>query len=857
MARLTYLRRRHATFGLSLLALSALTGCFPEPDLAKLACDDNQQCPSGYLCRVPGRAGGCCKPDDLTCGQIDAAASDGLDAMPTTTDATETAMDGVHPPTDGAPSTTDARLAAVDSTPTQVRSIDAADDRVGPSGDGAADSRGGAPADVPLAPDLGTPPADAPPDLKPTDTPTTGIADCDPLTNPANGSVIGESTKPGSTATYACSIGYRLSQSVTRTCQPDGTWSGAAPTCSLVDCGPLSAPTSGSVSATITTYGSIANYSCATGYGPSGSSTRTCQANGIWSGTAPSCVASDCPSLPEPTGGTVSAPTLTVGSTATYSCGTGHQMHGTATRTCQADRTWAGTAPTCTIIDCGPPPALANGAVSAPITTYGSTATYSCTATGYHLSGNATRTCQADISWSGTAPTCVLVDCGAPLAPTNGTVSAPITTYGSTATYSCTTTGYHLSGSATRTCQADSSWGTAPTCVLVDCGGLSAPANGTVDVPGTTYGSQATYACHESYVLSGSATTSCQASGEWSTPAPTCGCPAGNTPCNGTCIDVQSDNGNCGSCNTICSTTSPSLAQCTAGRCLVTLASAQAAPTGLTVDSHHVYWNTFGTAGGPTGTTMKVPIGGGPSVTIASGQLNPYGIAVDANNVYWTNDPYIMKSPIGSSAPTPFASEQDQPAFVATDGTNVYWSNMGHTPDFLGSLMKMSAGGTSPTTLISGATYGDFVVTATNRYWSEITHGAANSGKVMKKALDGTLATPLASSLPFPSMLAVDAFFVYWTSGEDHTLRKVSSAGDGSLPTLLASQVSQYGLATDGTWVYFATTTGSMVKMSVDGSSTIPLATGQTSSFWITIDSNSLYWTTETNPGAVMKLTPR
>jgi hypothetical protein len=275
------------------------------------------------------------------------------------------------------------------------------------------------------------------------------------------------------------------------------------------------------------------------------------------------------------------------------------------------------------------------------------------------------------------------------------------------------------------------------------------------------------------------------------------------------------------------------------------------------VDSHHVYWNTFGTAGGPTGTTMKVPIGGGPSVTIASGQLNPYGIAVDANNVYWTNDPYIMKSPIGSSAPTPFASEQDQPAFVATDGTNVYWSNMGHTPDFLGSLMKMSAGGTSPTTLISGATYGDFVVTATNRYWSEITHGAANSGKVMKKALDGTLATPLASSLPFPSMLAVDAFFVYWTSGEDHTLRKVSSAGDGSLPTLLASQVSQYGLATDGTWVYFATTTGSMVKMSVDGSSTIPLATGQTSSFWITIDSNSLYWTTETNPGAVMKLTPR
>ena len=883
MARLTYLRLRHVTFGFSLLTLSAQMGCFSEPDVAKLACDNNLQCPAGYVCRAPGHVGGCCRPDDLACGRGDGATSDGLDAKPTTTDAIPaaidgvpttmdamptaidgvwtamdamtTAMDGVPTVIDGMTTMMDARSTAVDSTTTEVPSIDGAADRAGLSADGASNAGGDASADFPQAPDLGTLPADASADLTAADTLTPNTVDCGPLTNPANGSVTAATTTQGSTATYACSIGYRLTQAATRTCQPDGAWSGAAPTCLLVDCGPVSAPTSGSVKALVTTFGSVATYACANGYGPSGSSTRTCQADGTWSGTAPSCVVSDCPSLPGPTGGKVSAPTLTVGSTATYSCDTSYQMQGTSTRTCQPDGSWSGSAPTCTAIDCGTLTAPANGSVNVPTTTYGSTATYTCLAE-YRVTGSATRTCQADGTWLGAAPTCVLIDCGGLLAPANGKVSVPTTTYGSTATYSCTTTGYHLSGTATRTCQADNSWGgTAPTCVLVDCGGLSAPTNGKVSVPSTTYGSQATYSCDSGYTLSGSATTSCQASGAWSSSAPTCGCPAGLTACSGSCIDVQTSNGNCGSCGTVCSISSPSTAQCTTGRCLVTLASAQVSPTDLAVDSHHVYWNTFGT-GATDGTTMKVPIGGGSSVTIASGQLNPYGIAVDASNVYWTNDTYIMKSPIGSSAPTPFATGQAQPCAMATDGTNVYWTNVGNSPTFSGSLMKMPVGATSPTPLASGSTYGGLVLTATNIYWVEKIYPVNNSGKVMKRPLGGTSATPLASSQPFPYRLAVDASFVFWTNYDDNTLMRASSI-DGSGLTQVASQVSPYDVATDGSYVYFATTTGSIMKMSVNGGSAIPLATGQTEAWSLTADSNSLYWTTLTNPGAVMKLTPK
>ena len=58
-----------------------------------------------------------------------------------------------------------------------------------------------------------------------------------------------------------------------------------------VDCGTLAAPQNGQVTLTATTFMSTATYSCNSGYNLSGSGTRTCQASGTWSDTAPTC---DC-----------------------------------------------------------------------------------------------------------------------------------------------------------------------------------------------------------------------------------------------------------------------------------------------------------------------------------------------------------------------------------------------------------------------------------------------------------------------------------------------------------------------------------------------------------------------------------
>ena len=56
----------------------------------------------------------------------------------------------------------------------------------------------------------------------------------------------------------------------------------------------------------------------------------------------------DCGSLPDPANGRVDHTAGTsLGQTATYSCNTGYNLVGNSTRTCQAEGNWSGNTPTC------------------------------------------------------------------------------------------------------------------------------------------------------------------------------------------------------------------------------------------------------------------------------------------------------------------------------------------------------------------------------------------------------------------------------------------------------------------------------------------------------------------------------
>jgi len=140
----------------------------------------------------------------------------------------------------------------------------------------------------------------------------------------------------------------------------------------------------------------------------------------------------------------------------------------------------------------------------------------------------------------------------------------------------------------------------------------------------------------------------------------TCPCPQGTTSCAGStgtyCASAQTDPNNCGGCGVTCGGT------CSAGRCLVTLASWQFGSQQIAVDTQSVYLTKLGASANDytEGTVMKVSLAGnsGAPTTLAAAQCEPNAIAIDSANVYWgTNggcatdlDPEVIR---GYDAPFP------------------------------------------------------------------------------------------------------------------------------------------------------------------------------------------------------------
>ncbi len=55
----------------------------------------------------------------------------------------------------------------------------------------------------------------------------------------------------------------------------------------------------------------------------------------------------NCPALDQPDNGILTGNSVTFGFEVTYTCNTGYTLSGAATRVCQADGNWTGSAPVC------------------------------------------------------------------------------------------------------------------------------------------------------------------------------------------------------------------------------------------------------------------------------------------------------------------------------------------------------------------------------------------------------------------------------------------------------------------------------------------------------------------------------
>ncbi|XP_035675655.1 sushi, von Willebrand factor type A, EGF and pentraxin domain-containing protein 1-like [Branchiostoma floridae] len=358
---------------------------------------------------------------------------------------------------------------------------------------------------------------------------------CPPLTSPAFGWHFPTQYYYGYKVTFECDTGFNVIGSATLTCQADGQWSATEPTCERIQCPPLSPISNGQMSGGGSFFNDRVTFVCDSGYDLHGSDRRICLSDGTWSGIQPVCNRTECPDLAAPANGYVTLGTF-YGDTATYSCQIGYEIDGVAVRTCQADKTWRGMEPTCTRKECPLLDPPTNGGIYGNNDNlYGDVVTFYCQ-TGFELIGGPTLTCQSDQQWSGAQPYCQKKECPPLQAPTNGLTSGSFSV-GSQLTFTCDP-GYMLNDNATLSCLDTQVWsGTPPTCDPITCPALSPPSNGQMNGNSNLYGDQASFACDLGFELNGSPSLFCQQDGTWSGAQPVCNalqCPTLTAPAHGT-----------------------------------------------------------------------------------------------------------------------------------------------------------------------------------------------------------------------------------------------------------------------------------------------------------------------------------
>ncbi|XP_078610839.1 E-selectin-like [Branchiostoma floridae x Branchiostoma japonicum] len=97
------------------------------------------------------------------------------------------------------------------------------------------------------------------------------------------------------------------------------------------------------------TAGTTCSYQCNTGFRTVGGSETQMCVDGRWRGSTLVCAARQCPTLTVPAFGSLTPPgPHSYPIRVTFTCNTGYVLNGASSTTCQADGTWSDTVPTCT-----------------------------------------------------------------------------------------------------------------------------------------------------------------------------------------------------------------------------------------------------------------------------------------------------------------------------------------------------------------------------------------------------------------------------------------------------------------------------------------------------------------------------
>ncbi|XP_070602813.1 P-selectin isoform X3 [Erythrolamprus reginae] len=375
---------------------------------------------------------------------------------------------------------------------------------------------------------------------------------------------------------FSCDKGFTITGPVSLQCLSSGQWTAEEPQCAVKECQPIQPPARGMMDCvnpiSNCSYNSSCSFACEVGFELSNSQPLICSASGQWSSPVPTCQAIQCQSLEAPAHGNTTCVHLhgefQYQSSCTFLCSRGFRLLGKEVTECTASGKWTAPAPVCQAVRCQPLNIPVNGNFSC-IHIHGefhyqSSCNFKCEE-GFLLNGGETAMCEASGAWSASEPSCQAMQCHHLQNPKNGEMacSHPFAgfAYQSTCQFACEP-GFLLTGTNTTFCLATRNWSSPlPICHAIECPNLEIPKNGELKCShphgSFAYNSSCAFSCHMGFVRTETNQLRCTHLGKWTAATPSCEaakCPFLHRPENGhlKCLHPNSHFAYGSSCNFSC-----------------------------------------------------------------------------------------------------------------------------------------------------------------------------------------------------------------------------------------------------------------------------------------------------------------
>ncbi|XP_052833673.1 sushi, von Willebrand factor type A, EGF and pentraxin domain-containing protein 1 [Octopus bimaculoides] len=362
----------------------------------------------------------------------------------------------------------------------------------------------------------------------------TFCSDCKQPQKVDQGSVQVAGNTTGSNALYSCNIGYNLKGENERVCLGTGDWSGANPKCEKIVCDRPKMPTNGRVSGTRHTFDNRVRYSCNHGYQLVGSNMSYCNLNGLWSNPPPKCleIVCDAPVVSKHTHVSSTKKVYKPRDQISFFCSKGYRiLTGHSSITCQLDGSWDKSIPSCDETYCSNIPEIQNAQLELKVKTryfVGDNLKYKC-GFGYRLANTSSSfstlgsvRCMPGGKWQTNLTSCVIIDCGKPPDVEHAVAKYNKTEYLQLVRYVCEP-GYELLPPEFLECWEEGVWSSkTPKCLPVVCQSPERVDKAEILVSNYTYGSTLLYKCKTHFTLIGNRERKCLENATWSGVSPIC-----------------------------------------------------------------------------------------------------------------------------------------------------------------------------------------------------------------------------------------------------------------------------------------------------------------------------------------------